>query len=301
MMRAAVIGLVLAALIQAPAFRVGVDAVRVDVLVMDGSRPVAGLAADDFELRDSGVIQKITAATIGDMPISMLLALDTSGSVQGAPLTRLKEAARAAVATLAPGDSGALITFASAVTRQADWGASGADIGTAIDRLSAGGSTSLFDAAFSALTYRDAATGKRALIILFSDGRDTSSWLPSHAALDKARRTDAVVYVVAVGPPGREVSLQYRSGITLRRGQPRGVFEASPFVEDLAEATGGGLLISRDDRGLRDTFTRIVTDFRSRYVLTYMPEGVPAGGWHPISVRLKKARGKVTARRGYDR
>jgi hypothetical protein len=68
---------------QAPTFRTGVDAVRVDVLVNDGSRPVTGLAADDFELRDSGVVQTLDAVAIADVPISMMIALDVSESVKG--------------------------------------------------------------------------------------------------------------------------------------------------------------------------------------------------------------------------
>ena len=300
MIRASVVALLLSALLQAPTIRVGVDGVRVDVRVADGSRPVAGLTADDFELRDSGVVQKITAVAFGDLPISMLLALDTSQSVQGEPLNRLKEAARAAIATLVPGDRAALLTFASSVTRHADWRSSGSALRTALDGVVSGGSTSLFDAAFTALTYRDPLPGNRALIVLFSDGGDTSSWLPLHAALDKARRTDAVVYVVTPRPPGGEFRDSYRSGVQLRRLPPR-PFVTTPFVEELAEVTGGRLILARDGSSLRDSFIRIVTDFRSRYVLTYTPEGVPAGGWHPLSVKLTKAKGKVTARRGYDR
>ena len=78
-------------------FRVGVDAVRVDVLVTDGNRPVGGLTADDFELRDSGVRQRIEAVDLGGVPLSVMLALDTSVSVWGQPLQNLKEAASAVV------------------------------------------------------------------------------------------------------------------------------------------------------------------------------------------------------------
>ena len=67
-------------------FRSGVDAVRVDVLVMDGNRPVAGLTASDFELRDSGVVQPIESVAIEDVPLNVMLALDTSESVDGTPL-----------------------------------------------------------------------------------------------------------------------------------------------------------------------------------------------------------------------
>ena len=66
-----------------PRFQSGVEVVRVNVLVMDGNRPVAGLTAADFELRDSTVVQQVESATLTDIPVSMLLVLDTSQSVQG--------------------------------------------------------------------------------------------------------------------------------------------------------------------------------------------------------------------------
>ena len=67
-------------------FRVGVEGVRVDVLATDGGRPVAGLKASDFELRDSGVPQQIESVAVEDVPLRVLLALDVSGSVRNEPL-----------------------------------------------------------------------------------------------------------------------------------------------------------------------------------------------------------------------
>ena len=58
-------------------------------------------------------------------------------------------------------------------------------------------------------------------------------------------------------------------------------------------------MLAGADADLRDTFVGILSEFRNRYVLTYEPTGVPAGGWHPIEVKLKGKRGKITARRGY--
>ena len=54
-------------------------------------------------------------------------------------------------------------------------------------------------------------------------------------------------------------------------------------------------------RDRQKTFRRVVSDFRSRYVLTYAPSGVPDGGWHSIEVRVKGQKYKVAARRGYER
>jgi hypothetical protein len=75
----------------------------VDVLVTNGSAPIAGLTAKDFELFDNNVRQQIDAVAIEDLPVSMMLALDTSFSVHGEALADLKEAARAAVASLDEG------------------------------------------------------------------------------------------------------------------------------------------------------------------------------------------------------
>ncbi len=282
-------------------FRAGVDVVRVDVLVMDGGRPVTGLTADDFQLLDQGVVQKVQSSTITDIPVSMLLALDTSGSVQGTPLERLKVASEAALDALSPNDRAALLTFAGASRLRSNWGGAHARLRTAIQAVEAGGSTSLFDAIFTAFTLRDTAPGTRNLIVLFSDGADTSSWLPEHAVFDKARQTDTVVYSATIDSPPREAGLQFRSGIQLREVPQRPLFESTPFLEELAKTTGGSAFVARGADGLRETFTRIVTEFHSRYLLTYTPERVGGSGWHPIEVKLKGKKGRVTARRGYQR
>ena len=109
------------AALQAPTFRTGVDGVRVDVLVTDGNRRVADLTADHFELRDRGVVQRLQSVTPGVEPVSMMLALDTSESVEGETLARLKEASQAAVAALASDDRVALLTFSSAVNAGSRW------------------------------------------------------------------------------------------------------------------------------------------------------------------------------------
>ena len=119
--------------------------------------------------------------------------------------------------------------------------------------------------------------------------------------LDKARQTDAVVYSATIDSTPREGAMQFRSGIQLRAVPDRPVFESKPFLEELAETTGGSAFVARGADGLRETFIRIVTEFHSRYLLTYTPEGVGGAGWHPIEVKLKARKGRVTARRGYQR
>lgn len=283
-------------------FRTNIDAVRVDVLVTDGRRPVAGLRSDDFELRDRGLPQAIDSVTVADVPIDMMVALDTSGSVAGGTLEQLKNGVAAALGTLGPQDRAALVTFSSEIRLLQDWTDATDRLDGALKGLTANGGTSLWDAVFTSLTLHDATPGVRRLVLVFSDGEDTSSWLPRGAVIDKARRSDAVIYAVALrsGTPPAGSVLSYRSGIELSKADVSTGME-SPFLEELADISGGAVYTTSRSGELRNAFKQIVTEFRTRYVITYQPTGVDAPGWHPIEVRLKRKPGTVRARRGYSR
>jgi Ca-activated chloride channel family protein len=281
-------------------FKAIVDAVRVDALVVRDRQPVVGLQASDFELLDNGVVQEIDSIGLGDVPVSILVVLDTSQSVAGNTLEKLKEAAAAALGTLEPGDRAALVTFSNEVRLRAAWSENVAGARQALGAVVAGGGTSLFDATFASLELRDDAPGHRRLLLLFSDGDDTASWLPESAAIKKAERTDVVVYsVVLGGAPWRPATLMYRSGIRLF-DTPEPSWQGDSFARELAEATGGQMFTAGSTGDLREAFVRIVNEFRTRYLLTYTPRGVDTRGWHQISVRVKGG-GTVTARRGYFR
>jgi VWFA-related protein len=286
--------------IQATQFRTGVEAVRVDALVMDGSKPVADLRADDFELRDNGVAQTIESVAISDVPISMMVALDTSESVAGHVLDELKEGVSAAAAALRPVDRTALISFSSDVRLTMDWADDATAVPKALSGIRAGGGTALWDATFAALTFSDETPAVRRLVLVFSDGDDTSSWLSREAVLDKARRTDAVVYGVEIRDvyTPRVGALHNRSGAESFKNVST---DDSPFLADVADLTGGSRFRVSDATELRKAFARVLTEFRTRYLITYTPQGATQTGWHALDVKLKTKRGKVVARRGYMR
>jgi len=296
--KASVAVLMALAAIQAPQFRSGVEAVRVDVLVVDGGKPVADLRADDFELRDNGVVQAIESVAISDVPISMMVALDTSKSVAGHVLHELKDGVSEAAAALRPVDRAALISFSSDVRLTMDWAGDSSAVPNALSGLRAGGGTALWDATFAALTFSDETPAVRRLVLVFSDGDDTSSWLSRDSVLDKARRTDVVVYAVEIRDAyTRPIpALHNRSGIESFKNPSS---DGSPFLEEVADLTGGSRFRISDAAELRKAFARVLTEFRTRYLITYMPRGVDQPGWHPIEVKLKTKKGKVTARRGY--
>jgi VWFA-related protein len=134
--------------------------------------------------------------------------------------------------------------------------------------------TSLIDAAHAGMLLGESDAG-RSLLIVFSDGVDTSSWLTADSVLETARRGDVVVYAVEVGD--------------LRESFPR----------DLSDATGGRLFSVESTKDLSATFSKILEEFRMRYLVSYSPQGVDPGGWHRLDVRVKNRRVTVKARPGY--
>ncbi len=313
LVRAALLALVAMLLPQQTVFRTRVDAVRVDVLVTRGGRPVGGLTAADFDLRDNGVGQQIEAVALEDVPLNLLIALDMSTSMAGEPLRHLKDAAHAAVASLGANDRASVLTFSHIVQKRISWSADTAAIGGAIDSLEADGSTSLTDAAFAALALREGVDG-RMLVLLFTDGLDTASWLDPLAVIEAARRSDLVVVPVRLDSPanrpagpGGVRTLQAIDQLATPPAVIRQWFEQDPqllrqeFLPALADETGGDLIVASQSRDLRAVFVKIVAAFKTRYVLTYSPQNVPPSGWHPLDVRLKNKRGDVRARRGYMR
>lgn len=269
-------------------FTARAEAVRVDVLVTSGNALVSGLTATDFEVRDSGVVQRIEQTDVEQLPLNLILALDTSGSVAGQRLQHLLDACRSLLEGLREPDRVALLSFAARVRLLAPLTPSRDQIRTAFDGLKGAGTTSLRDAAFAALALREADPG-RTLMLLFSDGADTSSWLAATKVIDTAKRTDVVVYPVGI-----------REQMPVRlRGTFTNIEQSGKFLDALADATGGRVMMAGTDADLRATFVKTLAEFRDRYVLYYQPTGVPSGGWHPLHVRLKGKSGKITARRGY--
>ena len=279
---------------QAARFKTRVAAVRVDALVTNGRRPVAGLTAANFELRDNGVVQAITDVHHETLPLNILCVLDLSGSVAGEPLAHLKQGVRSVIAALAGKDRAALLTFANRIELHAALTADRARLRALVDGVETGGTTALFDAVFAALALRETDEG-RTLLLLFSDGRDTSSWLTARKLIDSARRTDVVIYAVTIRTVMPLVTVEGKAVIR-RRPRPE---PSERLLEALAEDTGGRVDFASDEAAVEATFLEVLREFRQRYVLSYEPTRVSDDGWHTIEVKLRGKPGEVRARRGY--
>ena len=283
---------VVAMLSSAPSaqFRSATELVSVDVLVTNGRVPVAGLTATDFELTDNGAPQTVEQIYVEQLPVNVVMVLDSSGSVLGERLRALQAGATAVIDRLRPRDRAALMTFSHGLDLRAELTGDVAALRRSVDALDAKGSTALRDAAFAALALRTA-DATRTLVLLFSDGLDTSSLLSEDGVLEVARRSDAIVYAIGI----RERSPGIRPGGRIRTPPPTD----DRFLERLSRETGGRLLHAEENRDIERTFARVLDEFNSRYVLGYAPRGVAGRGWRRLEVRLKKGSGTVLARRGY--
>ena len=262
-----------AAQTQPPTFSAKVEAVRVDALVTDKGQPVLGLTASDFEVLDNGVPQQLDFVSYEQIPLNIVLALDMSDSVAGERLTHLREAGSALLAGLKQGDQAALVTFSRIVGLRSGLTTNASIVRRALNEANGVGPTSLVDGAYAGLMVGESDVG-RALLIVFSDGLDTASWLTPQAVIDTAKRSDAVVYGVSVG-----------------RGRPE-------FLRDLSATTGGRLFEVEKTANLSAIFLEVLQEFRQRYLVSYTPRGVAKDGWHRLDVRVKR-KGTVKARPGY--
>jgi VWFA-related protein len=245
------------------------------VLVTDGGRPVRDLPAPDFELLDNGVPQQIDLVSFDEVPLNLVLVFDMSNSVVGERLDHLRQAAGHLLGGLKPRDEAALVVFNDGV-------AQGSSLTTDLERIrqdllrrEGRGDTALVDAIYGGLMMAESSIG-RALMIVFSDGVDTASFLTADAVLDIAKRSDAVVYAAVAGAPAK-----------------------IPLLHDLTELTGGAFHDAGTTANLSAVFEKILAEFRQRYLVGYSPRGVPREGWHRLEVRVKGKRLQVKARPGY--
>lgn len=260
-------------------FATRVNQVEVYASVSDPSgRPVKDLPREAFSISEDGKPQEITTFVSGDFPAAVALAIDRSASMAGRPLTTAKTAGRAFVASLRPEDRAMLIGISSEVEVLAPLSTERAPIYKALDDVDPWSATSLHDALIRSLDVLEGETGRRAIVVL-SDGEDRYSEATAAAVLERARRSDVLMYPIAIGK------------------------KRAPLFAELATISGGRSFHLRDVRELQATLKTIAEDIRSQYLLGYAPADAIQGEdaeWRTITVRVNRPELKVRARSGYS-
>jgi VWFA-related protein len=269
--------------LNAPANLDNIDVTLVELYttVTDRSgQPALGLGVADFEVLEAGKPQAITKfELVEDLPLSVGMVIDTSGSM----VSSLVEAQRAAADFLrnvmTPRDHAFALSFADKpVLLMPPTDDVEGVIGT-LHGLQAAGYTSLHDALVTSLYYFRGVRGQRALVLL-SDGDDTASHTPFREALEYARRSGVAVYTIglAVSP----LSADIRRKLSMLSNETGG---RSFFVEKAGQLVG--------------VYEEIEKELRSRYYLAYTPSGAASGaGFRPVEVKVRNGL-KARTIRGY--
>jgi Ca-activated chloride channel family protein len=274
-----------------PSFKSGVDVVRISAVVRDRKgRFIRDLSIRDFEVLDAGHPRSLIALDDDRAAISIALLMDVSGSMEGA-FGNAQEAATHVLAALdGLRDEAGVFTFDTQL-RQVDPFKVGMQ--ALPDRLSVMkpfGATSLHDAIAKTAEQVASRRGRRAAVIVFTDGNDNASHLTAGEVSSIASAIDVPVYIFGIVP-----SIDNPTADTFASTPARSVLTGS--LSDLSTWTGGRTLAASTIADRSAAARQIVDELRHQYVLTFESSGTP--GWHPLVIHAKGKDLTVRARTGY--
>ncbi len=275
---------------ETPIIRVDVNLVHVIATVKNRSGELVGtLRKEDFEIYDTGVRQEIAVFNRQtEQPLSVALILDTSGSTGKEMRYEITAAGgflRALLSEGNPGDIVALYCFNYDVTMLQNYTRNYPALERQFKLLHGEGGSSVYDAVFFASRDLERRQGRK-VIVLVTDGGDTTSARSLKDAVKASQIADAVVYPIVVMP------------ITNDAGRNVGGENAMTLM---AQWTGGRTFLQVNAVQLDRTFADIVLELRTQYQLGFYPRNVPVtkDPFHPIEVRVKSPELRVSARNGY--
>ena len=259
---------------------VDVHLVELPTTVLVNGKPASHLTEAAFKVLDEGQPVKISKFEyVKNLPLSIGMAIDTSGSMQ----PRMHEAQKAAAQffqnVMKAGDKAFLVGFDTQPQLVQKWSRKVADVHASLAKLRAEEYTALYDAIVYSLYNFQGVKGQRALIVL-SDGRDTASKFSYEQTMEYARRAAVPIYFIGLGIRSTEVDVRFKIG-------------------RIAAETGGSVYYIEKAEDLSRIYDDIQNELRSQYLLGfYPPEGVKAGSkWREVTVRVDE--GKAKTIRGY--
>lgn len=277
-----------------PTFRTGVSLVSVNAVVKDRrGRTVRNLKRDDFQILENGAARPIVDFDFSDSgPVSFGVLVDQSGSMKlSNNLGAAREVIRHLLAWFDAGkDEVALFAFDQRLREVQPFTTSSTAIIDALPRLSAYGTTALYDAIASAAERLEARSTSRRAVIVVTDGLDTASTKTIEDVSGMASAIDVPVYVVVVTTPSNHPT----------RGTAPLQSEGEPIatrLANLAAWTGGDMLIASTPAETSLIARRLVIDLRHQYQLAF--ESSTRAGWHQVAVRTRNPDLQVRARSGY--
>jgi len=287
------IGAVVALKGQGAAFRSNIDLISLPVTVTGpGGRHVGNLTADDFDILEDGKPQQLQYFSHAETALSVSLLLDSSSSMEERmPLAQ--KAAMEFVAKLRPNDIAEIVDFDSRVQTLQPFTTDRRLLESAIQGVKAGGSTSLYNAIYITLRALENVRPtreddiRREVIVVLSDGDDTSSLVTFEETIEGAKRSSAVIYTIGLGleEPSTRSGTSITGEFALRR---------------LAQETGGRMFTPKRAEELSNVYTQIADELSDQYVLGYLSRNERHDGrWRSVAVQVRRPQLQARTRTGY--
>ncbi|HEX2060164.1 MAG TPA: VWA domain-containing protein, partial [Thermoanaerobaculia bacterium] len=258
-----------------------VHLVELPATVLVNGKPAEHLTEKSFTVLDEG--QPVTIAKfehVKNLPLSIGIAMDSSGSMMG---PRLEEAQKAGAEfvqeVLRKGDKAFVVAFDSEPRLMQKWSPKISDLHAALARLRAEDYTALYDAIIYSLYHFQGIRGQKALVVI-SDGKDTKSKFTYEQALEYARRSGVPIYGVGIGIRAGDADVRYK-------------------LDKLCRETGGTTFYIEQARELQRVYDDIQAELRSQYILGFYPSPdiKPGSKWRELTVQVTE--GKVKTIKGY--
>ena len=283
-------GLGVVTLAQDSTFRVDVNLVRILATVKDNSgRLIGDLEKQDFAVFDNGAPQQIAVfERRTEQPLLVSLLIDNSGSTAKDlkyEIESVNRFLRALFSEGNPKDALALYSFNYEVRKLSNFTRNQSTLERSLRGLKGEAGTSLYDAIFLSAREMEDRDGRKVIVVV-TDGGDTTSVKDFHAALKAAQRSDAVIYSILVMP------------ITNDAGRNIGGENA---LTTMGERTGGRVFAPNLGPGIDKAFVDILKELRTQYLLGYYPKNVPltADPFHKLEIKVRDSDLRVSSRNGY--
>jgi Ca-activated chloride channel homolog len=269
--------------------------VQLPVSVLDKEgRPVDGLKQENFQVFEDKVLQTIKTFRHEDIPLSLGLVIDNSGSMRN-KRERVNSAALAFVRESNPDDETFIVNFDDSAYLEQDFTGSIGDLVDALDNIDARGETALYDAIYLSSDHLKEGKKEKKIILLITDGEDNVSKYKIEKVLDTLRQSKVTLYAIGLLEEDDD-----RGGIFRKSPSKRAKEELIKF----AEITGGQAFFPKNLDEVEDLTKRIAHDIRNHYTISYTPTNDKLdGSYREISVKVAtpKNAGKITshAKPGY--
>jgi VWFA-related protein len=272
--------------------RVDTTVVLIPVSVTDQmGRFVTGLEKEHFTLTEDKIAQRIASVSGEDVPLSIGIVLDTSGSM-GAKLRQAGQAVANFLRLATPEDEFFLVQFNDRSELTVPFTSNTGDIQNRLSFVRSKGRTALLDGVYLAIHEMKKARNARKAIVIISDGGDNSSRYTDREVRRSVQEADVQIYAIGIFEPigGRGTSSEELNGPAL--------------LGEITAQTGGRHFHVTDLAVLPDIAAKIGLELRNQYLLAYAPKGaVRDGKYRRVQVGLVKLLGlpslNIAFRRGY--